>query len=78
MANACDHRVWSKREFVEVSEVGWMFGDEAHGARLLDAARAGDSVAFGHLVDSFRAELQAHCCRIVGATHDADDVTQEG
>jgi DNA-directed RNA polymerase specialized sigma24 family protein len=28
--------------------------------------------------DSFRAELQAHCCRIVGATHDADDVTQEG
>jgi hypothetical protein len=31
----------------------------------------------GRLVDSFRAELQAHCCRIVGTTHDANGVMQE-
>jgi RNA polymerase sigma-70 factor (TIGR02960 family) len=54
-----------------------LWEDASVTGQTLARARAGDEDAFRELTEQHRRELQVHIYRIVGSTHDAEDLLQE-
>src|SRR5258708_25788008 len=52
-------------------------GSTGQGGALLEGARRGQDNAFGRLVGPYWPDVRAHCYRMLGWVHDADDALQD-